>query len=610
MTTTPDKQHFDYARFLKTLTHRPGVYRMLGENDTVLYVGKARDLKRRVSSYFNRSLNARLQSMVSQICNVEVTVTHTESEALILENSLIKAHRPRYNVMLKDDKSYPYIYLSSKHRYPRLAFYRGAKKNDGRYFGPFPNVGSTRDTLKLLQKLFPIRQCEDSFFANRSRPCLQYQIKRCTAPCVDLISEDHYARDVEATVLFLEGRTNDVIADRVQKMEQASEQLEFELAARYRDQIQVLNRLQASQYVSGERGNLDIVACVQEGGVNCIQAFVIRGGRNLGNKTFFPKSATLADRAEVVSAFLSQHYSRHNLPSELIVSETLPDVDLLSAAFSQQAGRKIKITSAVRGDRARWLKMALENCEFALRTRISSQVGTSARWRALRETLGLDDSVQRMECFDISHTSGEETVASCVVFDETGPVKSDYRRFNVRDITAGDDYAAMRQALLRRYTRLQKEDGKLPDIIVIDGGKGQLGVAEEVVREVQLTDTMLLGVAKGPDRKPGMEQLFLSGDSQAIILPGNDPALHLIQQIRDEAHRFAIAGHRHKRGKQRQRSMLEDIPGIGQKKRQALLLHFGGMQGIEKAGIEDLQRVSGINHKLATLIYETFHQSV
>ncbi|MCU7960262.1 MAG: excinuclease ABC subunit UvrC [gamma proteobacterium symbiont of Bathyaustriella thionipta] len=599
-------EEFDAKSFLKTLTCHPGVYRMIGAEGQVLYVGKARDLKRRVSSYFSRSLNARIQLMVSRVRHIEVTVTHTESEALLLENTLIKEFKPRYNVLLKDDKSYPYIYLSSHQSFPRLSFHRGARSRQGQYFGPYPNVGSTRDTLKLLQKLFPVRQCEDSFFANRSRPCLQYQIKRCSAPCVDLVSEQQYASDVRASVQFLQGKTTDVLQERGQLMTQAAERLDYEQAALYRDQIQTLSKLQATQCISGERGDLDIVACALSGGQACVQVFMVRGGRNLGNKVYYPKIPAHAVVADVLSAFLSQHYGRYRPPGEILLSHELDDSELLQSAFSQQAGHTIRIHYKVRADRLRWLKMACSNAEIALKARLASRSGMRERLENLQDILGLGAQANRIECFDISHTSGQQTVASCVVFDEGGAAKQDYRRFNIRDITAGDDYAAMHQAILRRYTRVQKDEGKLPDLLLIDGGKAQLAMAEQVMQELQINDVMLLGVAKGPDRKPGMEQLFISGKSTALILPADSPALHLIQQVRDEAHRFAIAGHRNQRARVRRQSTLEDIPGIGAKRRKQLLLHFGGLQGIEGAGVEDLCRVEGINRQLAEAVYHYF----
>jgi excinuclease ABC subunit C len=597
---------FDHKAFLKTLTNLPGVYRMLDEEGNILYVGKARDLKRRVSSYFSRSLNRRIQLMVSKINTIEVTVTHTEAEALILENNLIKSLKPRYNVLLRDDKSYPYIFLSDED-FPRLAFHRGPRRLKGRYFGPYPNAGSMRETLQLMQKLFPIRQCEDAFFRNRSRPCLQYQIKRCTAPCVDLVSVDDYAADVEDAALFLDGKTSEVINSLVAKMEAASAVLEFETAARYRDQIATLQRVQERQYVSGERGNLDIVVCVVKESTACVQVFFIRNGRNLGNKAFFPKAPEDEDERSVLSAFLAQYYLDKPVPQEIIVNCRPDDQRLLEEVFSRQEKRQVSIKNQVRSERARWLKMAVNNAELALSSRLASKAGIQKRFEALQTALMLDETPSRMECFDISHTGGEKTVASCVVFDQQGPLKSDYRRFNIEGIQGGDDYAAMQQALNRRYSRIQAGEGVLPDILFIDGGKGQLNAAHQVLEELAVGGVLLVGVAKGADRKAGLEQLFLLEKETPIILPADSPALHLIQHIRDESHRFAITGHRQRRDKSRKQSPLEAVPGIGPKRRQKLLKHFGGIQGIARAGIEDLSRIDGISALLAQQIYEAFH---
>jgi excinuclease ABC subunit C len=598
---------FDSKAFLQTLTNRPGVYRMLDAQGRVLYVGKARDLQRRVSSYFTRSLNRRLQLMVEQIRDIQVTVTHTEAEALILENNLIKTLKPRYNVLLRDDKSYPYIYLAMDHPFPRLTLHRGARKGKGRYFGPFPSARATRETLHLMQKLFPVRQCQDSFYQNRSRPCLQYQIKRCTAPCVGLIGETEYAQDVQDAVLFLQGKGNQVIEALAQRMEAASLALEFEQAARFRDQISALGKVQERQYVSGERGDLDIVACATRAGHGCLQVFFIRGGRNLGNKPFFPALPAQIDESELISAFIARHYLGRPVPAEILVSGEPADAQLLEQVLADQAGHRVRIRWRVRSERARWLAMAQQNAVLALEARLASRAGMQQRLEALRDALDLDDGPTRMECFDISHTGGDQTVASCVVFDQDGPVKADYRRFNITGITPGDDYAAMAQALTRRYTRLQRGEGRLPELLFIDGGKGQLGAAEGVLEALGVTGVTLVGVAKGPDRKPGLEQLFLSLREAPIILAPDAPALHLIQQIRDEAHRFAITGHRQRRARSRTTSVLETIPGIGAKRRQRLLKHFGGLQELARVGVEDLARVEGISRQLAQHIYDAFH---
>ncbi len=606
MTADSPQPPFEHKTFLESLTHLPGVYRMIDAAGSVLYVGKAKNLKRRVGSYFSRSLNRRIQLMVSQIRQIETTVTHTESEALILENNLIKSLKPKYNILLKDDKGYPYIFLSDD-AFPSLAYHRGAQKRKGRYFGPYPNAGSLRETLRLLQKLFPVRQCDPSFYRNRTRPCLQYQIKRCSAPCVGLVTEDEYAVDIADVALFLNGKTSRVIDGLIERMEQASSALEFEQAARYRDQVASLRRVQEKQYVSGAKGDLDIIACQCRGGIACIQLFFIRGGRNLGNKAFFPTLLAEQTEPDVVTAFISRYYLGKSVPHEIITSDAVSDHALLEAVLADQTKHSVKLTQQVRGARARWLKMAQQNVQLALDAKLASRAGMTSRIDALQTALGLDEPPSRMECFDISHTSGELTVASCVVFDAQGPLKSDYRKFNIDGITGGDDYAAMSQALNRRYARIQSGEGVLPDILFIDGGKGQLSTAAEVLKELAVTGVSLVGVAKGPDRKAGLEQLFLFGQERAIILPSDSPALHLIQQIRDEAHRFAITGHRQRRDKKRRTSVLEDIPGIGAKRRQRLLKQFGGLQELSRAGVEDLERVEGISRQLAELIYSTFH---
>ncbi len=607
MTLETGNTSFDHKSFLKHLTHLPGVYRMLAGDGSVLYVGKAKDLKRRVSSYFTRALNRRIQLMVAKIQAIEVTVTHTEAEALILENNLIKSLKPKYNILLRDDKSYPYIFLSAD-TFPRLAYHRGKRKAKGRFFGPYPNAGSMRETLQLMQKLFPVRQCDDTFYNNRSRPCLQYQIKRCGAPCVGLISEQSYAEDVRDAVLFLEGKTAEVIEGLVKRMEVASETLAFEQAARLRDQIAALSRIQEKQYITGERGDLDILACNIKGGAACVQLFFIRNGRNLGNKAFYPSTAGVDKEAEILAAFIAQYYIGKHIPAEILVSHSPDDRSLLQEVLSQESGRQVKVRTQVRGNRAQWLRMASQNAALSVDAKLASKAGMHSRLEALQKGLGLESVPGRMECFDISHTSGELTVASCVVFDSNGPLKTDYRRFNIEGIQGGDDYAAMAQALSRRYTRIQAGEGQLPDILFIDGGKGQLHAAAEVLKELAVVGVLLVGVAKGPDRRAGMEQLFLLGSERPIILPADSPALHLIQQIRDEAHRFAITGHRQRRNKRRNTSVLEQISGIGAKRRQRLLKHFGGIQGIARAGIGDFERVEGISRKLAEQIYAVFHE--
>ncbi len=596
-------------------TTRPGIYKMLGSEGEVLYVGKARNLKKRLSSYFRKSgLAPKTVALMSHVSRVEVITTHTENEALILESNLIKKHRPRYNILLRDDKSYPYIYLSTEERgrathtsFPRLGFHRGARRGKGRYFGPYPSAGAVRESLKLMQKLFPVRQCEDGFFRNRSRPCLQYQIERCTAPCVGRISAERYGEDVRHAVLFLEGKSGEVVEELVSRMEQAAEALDYEAAARFRDQISALRRVQERQYISGERGDLDVVALSMEGGSGSLQLFNFRHGQNLGSRGYFPKNVQGQSEAEVLYAFLAQHYLDHQPPAEILVSHPPEQLELLQQVLSRQSDHKVLIRHQLRGDRARWMRMAQENARLALQGRLSHAASALSRVEALQDLLRLEQSPQRMECFDISHTMGEETVASCVVFEDGVALKSDYRRFNIREITGGDDYAAMRQALERRYTRLIKGEGKLPDLLLIDGGPGQCAEAHAVLEELQVDGVSILGVAKGADRREGQERLFLNGGA-AQSLPSDSPALLLIQQIRDEAHRFAITGHRQRRAKKRKSSPLEGIAGVGPRRRQSVLSHFGGLQEVARAGVEDLSAVPGISREIAQRIYDRFHE--
>ncbi len=600
--------HFDSAAFLGQLTTRPGIYQMQGAKGDVLYVGKAKNLKKRVESYFSgQPLPTKTMMMVKQIVNIDVIVTHTESEALLLENNLIKEYKPKYNILLRDDKSFPYLFLSTEHAFPRLSFHRGAKRKKGRYFGPYPSAGAVRDSLQLLQKVFPVRQCEDSFYQNRSRPCLQYQIKRCAAPCVDLISQEAYQADVNHTILFLEGKSQQLIEQLIKTMNSAAEALHYEVAARYRDQIAQLRRVSEKQYVSGSGGDIDVVACVSEGGMVCVQVFFIRSGRNLGSKTFFPKQAKNATAGDVLAAFLPQYYLGKSPPSEIIINCALADEVLLSDVLGEQAGYKVIVKSRVRSERARWLTMAADNARESIVMQLTNRAGSQKRLEALQEVLKLDELPQRLECFDVSHTQGEGTVASCVVFEMGEPYKSDYRRFNIKNITLGDDYAAMRQALKRRYQRLKEESAKLPDILFIDGGKGQFNIAKAVLEEVQLNGVMLIGVSKGEGRKPGLETLHIEGFEGGVKLPADSPALHLVQQVRDEAHRFAITGHRQRRAKIRTTSTLEGVPGLGPKRRRVLLSHFGGLQEVMRAGIDDLAGVPGISRQLAQKIYDFFH---
>lgn len=599
-----EAKSFNPAPILKTLPGGPGVYRMFDDRGTVIYVGKARNLKRRVSSYFQKGAhNAKTQALVGQVADLQVTVTHTEAEALILENNLIKEHRPRYNVLLRDDKSYPYIYLSTQQDFPRLSFHRGQRSGEGRYFGPFPSAGAVRATLNHLQKVFPVRQCRDSFYRHRSRPCLQHQIGRCTAPCVGLIDKADYAKDVRHVEMFLAGQSNEVIDELVGRMEAAAESLDFELAARLRDRIANLRRIQERQYVAGARGDVDVIACALRENLACVQVFVIRDGQNLGNQTFFPRAPADTPAEEILPAFIAHHYLGQETPAELLVSHELPDSDLLEEALGHDAGHRVHISARLRGERRRWMEMAQRNAEHALSARMDSEAIMERRFEDLQQALALDQMPERIECFDISHTQGEATVASCVVVGREGPIKDDYRRFNIEGVTAGDDYAAMRQALERRYRRVKEGEGTPPDVLLIDGGAGQLRQAEDVLESLQIEDVLAVGISKGPRRRPGEEVLTIAGRTGTTRLAPESPALHLLQQARDEAHRFAITGHRSQRGKSRTRSSLEEIPGLGPKRRAALMKQFGGLKGIKRAGVEDLSRVPGISAVLAEQIH-------
>ena len=605
----PDNDLFDAKAFLRSLTHRPGVYRMLNASGKVIYVGKASSLKKRVSSYFQRThSDAKTAAMMQVVAGVEVTVTNTETEALILEYNLIKEHKPRFNVLLRDDKSYPYIYVSTDHRFPRLRFHRGARKGKGRYFGPYPSTSAVRKTLNELQKLFLIRQCPDTYFRNRSRPCLQYQIRRCTAPCVDYIDEEGYKADIDAAILFLEGRNRNVIDAMVKRMEAAAERQDYEQAARFRDQISRFKKVEAEQLVTKTTaGDLDVIALAQLPGVHCVTIIYIRGGKILGNRNFFPRVSGNATESQVLSGFLPQYYLNKSAPAEIVVDAMIDDRELLEAGFADRSGHKVRIKSRVRGDRFRWLQLARTNAEQGVKLRVASNATLQKQFSTLGDLLQLDAPPERLECFDVSHTSGEATVASCVVFNQAGPLKSDYRRFNLNPKSAGDDYAAMAEALKRRYKRVKKGEVPMPDILFIDGGKGQLAEALTVLDELELDWLQVVAVAKGRSRRPGMEQLFLAGQSTPTILPADSPALHLIQQLRDEAHRFAITGHRQRRAKTRRTSRLEEIPGLGPKRRRELLKQFGGLQGVRGAGIDDLVKVRGISRALAEKIYNNLH---
>jgi len=595
---------FDPKPILQSLPNLPGVYRYIGEGGAVLYVGKAIDLKRRVSSYWQKNdQSPRIQLMLRQVQDIQTTVVRSEAEALILENNLIKALAPRYNILFRDDKSYPYLVLSG-HATPRIAFYRGALDKRHQYFGPFPNSYAVRESIQLLQKVFRLRTCEDTVFENRSRPCLLYQIKRCSGPCVGAITAQDYAEDVKHAAQFLQGKTNDVLNALDEKMRVAAGGWQFELAAAYRDQIQALATVQEKQFVSSNasEADADIVACEVDNGVVCVNLVMIRGGRHVGDKSLFPAHGEDYDTESALEAFLAQHYLNRSMPP-LIICNCSGDKALLAELMSEQAGRRIIIANNPNGERRVWLEMAIKNARLAISQRLSLESTQIARLQALQEALSLPDSAQRIECFDISHTMGEATMASCVVFENHQMQSSQYRRYNIEGITGGDDYAAMRQVLTRRYGKIAGGDGIVPDLILIDGGKGQIGVAVEVIEEVGLDGALLVGVAKGEMRKPGLEQLIVPARGETLQLGRDSVALHLIQTIRDEAHRFAITGHRARRGKARVSSSLEDIAGIGAKRRQKLLTRFGGLQGVKAASVEDLCQVDGISQALAEKIY-------
>ncbi len=598
---------FDPKPILKNLPNLPGVYRMINAEEVVIYVGKAKDIKKRVSSYFNKNLpSPRTRMMVSNIVKIETTVTRSEAEALLLENNLIKGLMPRYNVLFRDDKSYPYITLTGD-KFSRLAFHRGAQRKGSRYFGPFPNSVAVRESIQLLQKVFKLRTCENTVFANRSRPCLQYQIERCTAPCVDYISAEDYAHDVNMAALFLEGKTNEVINTLGDKMNTAAANQEYEMAVVFRDRMQALRQVQAKQFVSDfSVSDADVIACANIAGQHCINLVMIRGGRHLGDKSFMPKNTQDADLTETVEAFLTQHYVAQNTPP-MIVCGAEVDAKTFELAFSEQSGRKIKIITNAIGDKRVWLKMAQTNAELALTQKQAAASNQEARLIALREALNLPETTERIECFDISHTMGEATVGSCVVFDKGNLQNSEYRRYNITGITPGDDYAAMRDVLTRRYKKVAAGEGVRPDLIFIDGGKGQLGVAMEVMQEVGLEDILLVGIAKGEERRPGLETMIFSDTGEMLNLEKDNQGLHLLQQIRDESHRFAITGHRAKRAKARITSSLEDIEGVGAKRRKALLTRFGGLDGVKSASMDEIAQVEGISKTLAQTIYEQLH---
>jgi len=598
----------DPAEVLARLPHLPGIYRMLNAAAEVLYVGKALDLKKRVASYFQKqsALSPRIQLMMSQVAAVETTVTRSEAEALLLESNLIKTLNPRYNILFRDDKSYPYLVLTG-HRFPRLGFHRGNLDRKNRYFGPFPNAGAVRESMQLLQKVFRIRTCEDTVFANRSRPCLLHQIRRCTAPCVNLVSEADYADDVHSAEMFLSGKEDEVIGRLIQRMSDAAGRMAYEEAALYRDRIAALRKVKEKQYISDESGrDADIIACATVSGLTCVNLVMVRGGHHLGDKNFFPRNAEEAEAEQVLEAFIIQHYLQHGAPPQLVVGAKIP-VAALEQLLSEQAGHKVKITAKPGGTRKVWLDMAEKNARLGAEQTLGLQATQETRLSALQQALELPETTQRIECFDISHTMGEATVASCVVYDKSAMQKSEYRRYNITEAVAGDDYGAMREVLSRRYRKIVAGEGKVPDLVLVDGGKGQLGVAREVFAELGLNDLALVAIAKGEERKPGLEQLLFPGREQPLQLPKEHAGLHLIQQIRDEAHRFAIEGHRARRGKTRTTSTLESIAGVGSKRRQRLLAHFGGLRGLLSASADDLAQVAGISRALAEKIYQELH---
>ncbi|MDC8852618.1 excinuclease ABC subunit UvrC [Shewanella algae] len=603
-------QEFNPKLFLKNLTSAPGVYRMYDSGGSLIYVGKAKDLKKRLSSYFRKNLpNVKTQALVSHIANIDVTLTHSETEALILENDYIKQYLPKYNVLLRDDKSYPFILLS-QHRHPRLAYHRGPQREKGQYFGPYPNGGAVRESLHLMQKLFPIRQCDDLYYKARSRPCLQYQLKRCSAPCVGKVSDEEYLEQVKLATLFLKGKDQQVLSALVKKMEQAAESMAYEQAARYRDQIMALRRVAEQQEVSSSHGDLDVIGVHYASGVACFHLLFIREGKIFGSRSYYPSVPAQTEMAEVLRAFMLQFYLnvdiQRTIPREILLSDSYEELEELEQVLMEALNKKVAIRTRVRGDRAGYLRLAKTNATNAVNTKLAHRNTVEQRFLLLEEALEQSTPIKRMECFDISHTMGESTVASCVVFNREGPDKSEYRRYNIKGITPGDDYAAMKQALTRRFDKVNAQ-GKIPDIVFIDGGLGQLRMAQEVVNEkfvgIEAVPT-LIGVAKGESRKPGLETLIFGDTEESFSLPDDSPALHLIQHIRDESHRFAITGHRNKRQKTRNTSSLESIPGIGPKRRKALLQYLGGLQQVKGASVAELAKVPGISPEMAQTIHD------
>ena len=599
---------FDGKKFARRLSAGPGVYLMRDSEGTALYVGKAANLRKRVSSYFDaRPKIERIMRMVARIQSIEISLTRTEAEALLLENEWIKSLKPRYNVLLRDDKSYPWVMLGTDHEYPRIAFHRGGKDKGRQYLGPYPSASSVRESINLIQKLFLLRNCEDSYFSHRTRPCLQYQIKRCTAPCVGKISVEAYAGQVGDALLFLRGQSQKLITRLIERMDTAAGDQLYEQAAQYRDQINHLKQMQARQFVSAGNGDLDIIALARLERSCAIEVISVRGGRSLGQRDYFPSQSEGHSDADILHAFLGQYFRERKPPPELIISHSLEQQNLFETVFSERCGRRVRIQSHPRSHRRQWLELAGRNALNALHMRSSESSRISKQFEALGELLAFEEPPKTIECFDISHTSGHKTVASCVVFGSDGPVKSRYRRYNLKGFEPGDDYAAMREVLSRRYRKLQKEEGHLPDLILVDGGKGQLGIAMEVLAECGLSDIPLMGVAKGPSRRAGYEEWILPIAPHSLRPGPESAASHLVQQVRDEAHRFAITGHRGRRQKAAVHSVLEDIPGVGARRRRALLTHFGGIQGVRKAGVEELSGIPGINQQLASRIFKALH---
>lgn len=606
--STAVQSAFDPVEIVAGLPNLPGVYRMLNATGDVLYVGKARDLRKRVASYFQKtgSLSPRIGLMMSQVRGLATTVTRSEAEALLLENNLIKSLSPRYNILYRDDKSYPYLVLTGD-RFPRLGFHRGALDKADSYFGPFSNAGAVRESLRLMQKIFRLRTCEDTVFSNRSRPCLLYQIRRCSGPCVGLIEDSNYAEDVRSAGLFLQGREDEAISRLEERMRWASDEQAYEQAASYRDQIRSLSKVRETQFVSSSHTmDADVVALASSGGIICVNLVVVRSGQHRGDKSFFPQNARDQDEQSALEAFLEQHYVGRDVPSSIIVNRPV-ESSALEELLSQQAATKVQVNVSPAGERKVWLRMAEKNAELAIAQRISAHATQEARVLALQQALNLGDSVQRIECFDVSHTMGEAAVASCVVYDHASMQPGEYRTYNIAGIKPGDDYAAIRQVLDRRYRKIVQGEGRLPDLILIDGGRGQVGIAGQVLAELGLSDLPMIGISKGEERKPGLEQLIFPDRNEPMQLAADNPGLHLIQQIRDEAHRFAITGHRNRRSKSRNRSSLEEIAGVGAKRRQRLLSRFGGLKGVSSASIEELAQVEGIGRELAEKIYQQLH---